>query len=72
MATIINNPPPATTPAPSNNSNGPIGMIIALIVLLVIAYFGFVYVLPAIRHIQVGSPQVNVPSKIDVNVHQAK
>ncbi len=66
MATIVNNP------APSENSNGPMGTIIVLIVLLVLAYLGFVYGLPAIRQIQLGSPQINVPSDINVNVHQTK
>lgn len=66
MATIVNNPPPA------GNSGGPIGMIIALVVLLVLAYLGFVYGLPAIRQIQLGSPQINVPSKIDVNINQTQ
>lgn len=64
MATIVNNPPP------SNNSSGPMGIIIALIVLLVLAYLGIMYGLPALRQMQ--GPQINVPSKIDVNVHQTK
>jgi hypothetical protein len=66
MTTIVNNPPP------SNNSGGPIGMIIVIIIVFVLAYFGFVYGLPAIRQMQLGSPQINVPSKIDVNVKQTK
>lgn len=64
MATIINNPPA------NDNSGGPTGMIIGIIVLIVLVYLGYVYGLPAIR--QMGTPQVNVPSKIDVNVNQAK
>lgn len=66
MATIVNNPPAA------NNSGGPMGMIIVLIIVLVLAYLGFVYGLPAIRQMQVGAPQINVPSKIDVNINQQK
>lgn len=66
MATIVNNPPPA------NNSGGLTGMIIALIILLVLAYLGFVYGIPAIKQMQVGTPQINVPSKIDVNINQQK
>ena len=66
MATIVNNPPP------SNNSGGPIGIIIVVVVLLVLVYLGFVYGIPALRQMQVGSTQINVPSKIDVNVHQTK
>lgn len=64
MTTIVNTPPA------SNNSSGPIGMIIVIFVLLVLAYLGFAYGLPAFRQIQVGTPQINVPNKIDVNVHQ--
>lgn len=64
MATVINNP------APSDNSGGPVGIIIALIVLLVLGYLAFVYGLPALR--QSGTPQINVPSQIDVNVKQAQ
>lgn len=66
MATIVNNSPP------SDNSSGPIGIILTLIVLFVLAYLGFVYGLPALKQIKIGSPQINVPNKIDVNIHQAK
>jgi hypothetical protein len=66
MTTIVNNPPP------SDNSGGPIGIIITLIVLVVLAYLGFVYGLPALRQMQLGSPQINIPSKIDVNINQTK
>lgn len=62
MATIVNNPPP------SKESGGSMGMIFGLIVLIVIAYLFVVYGLPTIR--QIGSPQINVPSKIDVNINQ--
>lgn len=66
MATIVNNPPPA------NNSSGPVGLIITLIVLFVLLYLGFMYGLPAIQRIQFGTPQINIPSKIDVNINQTK
>lgn len=66
MTTIVNNPPP------SNNADGPIGMVIALIVLLVLGYLGFVYGLPALRQIRLGGPQINIPNKIDVNINQTK
>lgn len=62
MTTVVNNP------APSDNSGGPMGMIIAVIVLLILVYLGFVYGLPALR--QMGAPQINIPSKIDVNINQ--
>ncbi|MEK7495701.1 MAG: hypothetical protein AAB569_00655 [Patescibacteria group bacterium] len=64
MTTVVNNPPS------SNDSNGGMGMIVGLIALFVVAYIFFVYGFPAIR--QMGSPQINIPSKIDVNVQQAK
>ncbi len=66
MTTIVNNPPP------SNDSGGNMGMIIGLIVLLVLGYLFFIYGIPALRQIQLGSPQINIPSKIDVNVTQEK
>lgn len=65
MATIINNPP-------SDNSSGPIGIILVIIVLIVLGYLGVVYGLPAIQHVQVGTPTINVPGEIDVNVNQTK
>lgn len=64
MATIVNNPPP------SDNSGGPMGMIVVLVVLLVLGYLGVMYGLPALRQTQVVTPQINIPSKIDVNINQ--
>lgn len=65
MATIINNPP-------SDNSGGPMGMIIGFVILLVLGYLIYVYGIPAIQQVKVGTPQINVPSQIDVNVNQPK
>ncbi len=65
MTTIVNNPPS------SDNSGGPMGMIIGIIVLIILGYFVYVYGLPAIRQMG-GTPQINIPSKIDVNVNQTK
>ena len=48
------------------------GMIIVLVVLLVLGYLGYVYGLPVIQQMQLGSTQINVPSKIDVNINQSK
>lgn len=62
MTTIVN------TPAPVEKSDGSMGMIFGFIVLAVVVFIFFVYGLPAIRN--VGSPQINIPSKIDVNVNQ--
>lgn len=67
MTTIVNTPP--TT---DNSGGGPMGWIIGLVILLVLLYLGYVYGLPAIRNIQMGTPQINVPSQIDVNINPAK
>lgn len=48
------------------------GWIIALIILFVLGYLGFVYGLPALRRTQLESPQINVPSEIDVNINQTE
>jgi len=66
MTTIIN------TPQPAGDSSGGMGMIIGLVVLVVFGFLFFVYGLPAIRQMKLGSPQINIPSTIDVNVNQAK
>ncbi len=65
MATTIINPPPA-----QKDSGGSMGMIIGLVVLVVLAYLFFMYGFPAIK--QMTGPQINIPSKIDVNVTQTK
>lgn len=67
MATIINNPPA------SDNSEGPMGifmMLILVVVLVVVGYLAYVYGLPALQNLQSGGAQINVPSKIDVNINQ--
>jgi hypothetical protein len=64
MTTIVNNPPPA------KESGGGMGWIIALIVILIVGYLFVMYGIPALRQMQSGSPQINIPSKIDVNINQ--
>ncbi len=66
MATIVNNPPA------QDNSGGPFGLILGLVVLIVVVYLFFVYGIPALRNVHLGGTQVNVPSSIDVNVKQTK
>lgn len=67
MTTIVNTPPA------SNESGGnTMGMIIGLVFILVIGYALVVYALPALKNMQIGAPQINVPSDIDVNVKQTK
>lgn len=65
MTTVVNNPP-------SDGSNGPMGMIIGLVILLVLGYLGIVYGLPALRGMQQGGTEINIPSTIDVNVKQSE
>lgn len=64
LTTIINTP----APAPAVKTEGGMGMILGLIVLGFAVFIFFVYGLPAIRRI--GSPQINIPSKIELNVNQ--
>lgn len=64
MATIVNNPPQ------SNGSSGGVGIIIGFVVLVALGFTFFAYGLPAIQNMQLGAPQINIPSKIDVNVNQ--
>ncbi len=45
-------------------------MIVGILVLVVVVYLFFVFGLPAIQRMQLGTPQINVPSKIDVNINQ--
>lgn len=66
MTTVVNNP------APSNDSGNVMAMIILLVVLVVLGYLGYVYGLPALRQMQSGGVQINIPNKIDVNVNQTK
>ncbi len=67
MTTIVNNPPPA-----SDEKGGYMGLIIGIIVIMIAAYIFMTFGLPAIRQMQVGTPQINIPSKIDVNINQTK
>ncbi|OGG34743.1 hypothetical protein A2363_03225 [Candidatus Gottesmanbacteria bacterium RIFOXYB1_FULL_47_11] len=64
MTTVVNNP------APSNDSGNNMGMIVGLIVILILGYLFIMYGIPALGQMKLGSPQINVPSKIDVNVVQ--
>ncbi len=59
MTTIVNNPNPS-------DSSGPITLIVFLIVVVVLGYLGIVYGIPALRNVQVGTPQ------IDVNIKQGE
>ena len=68
MTTIINTPPAAE----ESGAGAGIGIIIGVIALFVVGYLFFIYGLPAIQNMQLGTPQINVPGTIDVNVNQPK
>lgn len=62
MTTIVN------TPA-STDTGGGVGFLLGIILLASFALLFFFYGLPYIGSMfQAGTPQVNVPGKIDVNV----
>ncbi len=67
MTTIVNNPPPQ-----SNDSGGSVGMIFGLVIIAILVIVFFLYGLPAIQRMKSGDVQINVPSKIDVNVNQTE
>lgn len=69
MATVINNPAPAQAP-PSEGNNG-IGFLLGVIVLIIFAILFFIYGLPYISS-SLRGPQVNIPGKVDVNIHNSK
>lgn len=67
MTTIVNNPPQTT-----NEGSGPMGLIIGTIAIIVFAYIFMTFGLPALRQMQGGTPQINIPSEVDVNINQPK
>ena len=66
MATIINNQPPVQNQG-SNGSNFLLAAIVILFIIFLFFYFG----LPYLR-MYMGTPQINVPGKINVNVNGGK
>ena len=55
----------------SNTGNGT-GFLVGVILLVIVLFLLFYYGLPALRNAsQSAAPQVNVPGKIDVNVHNS-
>lgn len=65
MATIVNNP--ATGESGSNGSGFLIGVIVLIIAVVVLLFYGLPYLRGSMGS---GTPQVNVPGKVDVNVNQ--
>lgn len=71
MTTIVNTPAPATEGGGGNGFL--VGAVLLIVFVLVLLYFG----IPAISRmgpvqVSVPTPQINVPSKLDVNVTQTK
>lgn len=63
MTTVIN-------PAPANQDSG-MGFMVGMILLIVVVALFILYGLPALRQgISGTAPQINVPSKIDVNLNK--
>ena len=60
MATIVNNP------SSPDNSNGPLTAIIVIIGIIILAFLGYRYGLPAMRQMTSGGATLNV------NVNQPK
>ena len=80
MTTVVNNP--GTTDSGSNSS---VGIMVAVVFVIVLAFLFFIYGIPAMRSMNGGyapqpqqqqpqgqAPQINVPDKIDVNVTNPK
>ena len=60
MTTIVNTPP--------SNESGGFGMIMGILGLVLLIVFFFYWGLPVLKGI--GTPQINVPSSVDVNIKQ--
>jgi hypothetical protein len=65
MTTVVNNPAPK---ADEGGSSFLIGAILLIGFVMVFLYFG----IPAIKNLNIPTPQVVIPNKIDVNVKQIK
>ena len=64
MATIVN-----TTPAQTDSSSNGMGFLIGVMLLVLLVMVVLFYGLPYLRS-SISVPQVNVPGQIDVNVNQ--
>ncbi len=64
MATYIERAPVAY----ERSDNSAVSFVIGLVVLLAVLFLLFYYGIPALRG-SVGTPQINVPGQIDVNVN---
>lgn len=65
MATIVN--------TPSSETGSGMGFFLGALLLVIFVVLFFVYGLPYLSNaVRGGTPQINVPSQMDVNVKQAK
>lgn len=59
------------TPSGGDNPGNGMGFLLGVILLVLVLFLFFWYGLPAIRGMMgSGTPQINVPNKIDVNVNK--
>lgn len=66
MATVVNNPQPATS------DNGGYGFLLGIILLIAVLFLLFYYGLPRLSAGLGGGTQVNVPDHFNVNVQSQK
>lgn len=56
-----------------DSTNNGSGFLIGIVLLVVVLFLLFYYGIPALRNIgSSNAPQINVPGKVDVNVHTTK
>lgn len=73
MTTVVNNPAPSNADASSGGNSFLLGVILLIIFAVVFIF----YILPRLTNVASNfappqAPQVNVPGKVDVNVHNQK
>jgi len=65
IATIVNNPSDSS----SNGMGFLLGIIVLVVFFFVLLYYGIPYITAMTRG---GGPSVQIPNKLDVNVHNGK
>jgi len=69
MATIVNTP----SQVPQSSNNGMwnfLGLLLVVVTIFIFIFYGIPFIRNSIGNI--GTPQINVPEKIDINVKQTK
>ena len=69
MATIVNTP----SQVPQSSDNGMwnfLGILLVVVTIFILIFYGIPFIKSSLGNI--GSPQINVPGKIDVNINQTK